>query len=92
MNSDELISSGLASEDTLKKILKNLKEGSKSGREGFRLEANTAKLLLDNKIKITEAGTTYNAKELGGRIGEIDLGHRIILLNVSMLLGVNQNQ
>ncbi|HBU84011.1 MAG TPA: WXG100 family type VII secretion target [Paenibacillus sp.] len=74
VNSDELISSGLASEDTLKKILKNLKEGSKSGREGFRLEADTAKLLLDNKIKITEAGTTYNAKELGGRIGEIDLG------------------
>ncbi|MBT2289189.1 hypothetical protein J7E73_08590 [Paenibacillus albidus] len=73
MNSDELISSGLASEDTLKKILKNLKEGSKAGKEGFRLEAETAKLLLENGIEVSEAGITYNVKELGGRIGEIDL-------------------
>jgi len=74
INSDEIVSSGLANEDTLRKILKNLKEGSKPGKEGFKLEAETAKLLLENKIKISEAGMTYNAKELGGRIGEIDLG------------------
>ncbi|MDQ0171833.1 WXG100 family type VII secretion target [Paenibacillus tundrae] len=74
VNSDELISSGLANEETLKKILKNLKEGSKPGKEGFKLEADTAKLLLENKIKISEAGKAYNVKELGGRIGEIDLG------------------
>ncbi|PAF31256.1 WXG100 family type VII secretion target [Paenibacillus sp. 7516] len=73
INSDEIVSSGLANEDTLRKILKNLKEGSKPGKEGFKLEAETAKLLLENKIKISEAGMTYNAKELGGRIGEIDL-------------------
>lgn len=37
------------------------------------MEANTAKLILENNIKISDAGKEINVKEMGGRIGEIDL-------------------
>lgn len=72
-NADEIIDLGLADEDVLKNMLKNLKQGTKEGKEGFLFEAKTIKLLIDNKIPVTEAGKTYDVKKLNGRIGEIDI-------------------
>lgn len=53
----------------LKNILKNIKKG-----RGHAFESETAKLLLDNDIPITEVSKTVDVKGIGGgRKGEIDV-------------------